>query len=291
MDDALTWIGRFGGSASIFGVVTLGWWNADRFLSKAASERLSVALTKPRETRDDWDGEVLASTEFLRRMIGPDLPISRFLFSVTVSTLVGIAVFLLLYFMAVPGFFQQMWDDAFARGRVLRFVASYGLPVVFLCTYVSFFFQGLLLANLGRSSIPRLVFYMAFDILMRLVVFALVSAGIFWLFARFFGSFGGSTAAALRAVPETLRGGIRFENLAGVYFYAAVFSAFPLFILLAMKALGRSALLRSTWTRASWLLPVGEKPMRFCVLLVGLVLAFCGLCSATVFDAYGSYLN
>jgi hypothetical protein len=182
----------------------------------------------------------------------------------------------------------MIFDD-FARHQAIRFLASYGLPVVFLATYLSFFFQGVMLDNLAASSIPGLVGYIAFDVMMRLAVFAVVSAGAFWIFAEFFGSFGGSTEAALRAVPETLRGAVGFSNLAGVYFYAATLSAFPLFILLAMKSVARSSALRASWSRVSWLLPIGEKPLRFCVLLVAAVLAICGFCSLTALDAYAYY--
>lgn len=291
MEEALFWMGRFGGSASIFGIVMAGWWNADRFLSKAATERLSGILTRERGSPGDWQSEVEGAREFLRNSIGPQLPIGRFLLSVAASMLVGLTVFLAFYFMLAPAFFQQMLLDGFARQQALRFLAAYGIPVIFLATYLSFFFQGVVLDNLAASSIPSLFGYIAFDVALRLVVFAAVSAGVFWVFARFFGSFGGSTEAALRAVPDTIRGAVGFANLAGVYFYAATLSAFPLFILLAMKATAHSSTLRASWRWVSWLLPIGEKPLRFCVLLVAGVLAICGFCTVAALDAYTYYVG
>ena len=52
---------------------------------------------------------------------------------------------------------------------------------------------------------------------------------IYVLSADWYGSFGGRRAAAFSAVGPTLARSAAFENISGVYFYATMVSAIPLY--------------------------------------------------------------
>jgi hypothetical protein len=65
---------------------------------------------------------------------------------------------------------------------------------------------------------------------MRVVVFIVLHAVIYTLSADWFGSFGGSRLKALRVVGPTLAHSALFQNISGVYLYATLISALPLYV-------------------------------------------------------------
>lgn len=277
-----------GGSLAIFGVVALVWWNFDRVLSQATREETGARIDGP-GAAPDWSALQAAGCEALRNSVSPRLPAGRFLRTVLISVLCGFAVFLIAYLTMVTGFARQIVNDGFAMWRVAQSVLIYGLPVAFLCAYMSFFLQGLLLDRIERSSVKILIFYLIFDVAVRLAVFALLSVLVFAYFAQFHGRFGGSVLSAVRVVPATIASAATFSNIAGVYFYAAMFSAFPLFILLTLKIVARSPRLQAAWRFAVAWFPIADRPLRFGVLVLAAFLAAGAFVSSLLLDAAAYY--
>lgn len=260
MTDALGWIGRLGGSLAILAAVAATWWSADD------------GARHPLAASGGGSGAAVARA-FLRRTLGPDLPVARFLRNVAGCAALALAVFLIAYFMAVPAFFRQMAEDDFARLQVLKYLVLYVVPPVLVATFASFSAQGATLERLARAPLAGRLLRLLLDGVVRLAAFALVSALSLWLMARSLERFGGSIVEAVVAFGEAMRGGLVFANLAGVAFYATVLGGFPAFILVALAAVDRSPALRRTRDAVDRLLPVSGRPVRFAGLVVGATLA------------------
>jgi hypothetical protein len=127
--------------------------------------------------------------------------------------------------------------------RFLRQVTTNGLPVVFAINYVSFF----LFAVIQKPKVARrdTAFFVLVDILLRAILFPSLHALIYVLSADWFESFGGSRATALSVVAPTLARSAFFENISGVYLYATMISALPLYV----SAFGQSEFLGPTVRR------------------------------------------
>ena len=67
------------------------------------------------------------------------------------------------------------------------------------------------------------------DMVMRVAVFILLHAVIYVASADWFGSFGGSKGTALRVVAPTLARSALFDNISGVYLYAVLLGALPIY--------------------------------------------------------------
>ena len=78
------------------------------------------------------------------------------------------------------------------------------------------------------------------DIGVRVFLFLALHALIYVLSADWFGSFGGSRKTALSVVAPTLARSAFFENISGVYLYATMVSALPLYV----SAIKQSQVLR-----------------------------------------------
>jgi len=73
-------------------------------------------------------------------------------------------------------------------------------------------------------------FVLLVDLPMRVVLFITLHAVIYTLSADWFGSFGGNRLTALRVVAPTLAQSALFQNISGVYLYATLVSALPLYV-------------------------------------------------------------
>ena len=152
----------------------------------------------------------------------------QFLWNVLVFSFVGLMPVLAMYVLLSPGFVSALAEGGPLLGRFLRQVLTNGLPVVFVVNYVGFF----LFAVSGQRS-PKdrdPVAYIAVDFAARLVLFFGLHALIYVVSADLFGSFGGSRTTALQVVAPTLARSALFGNISGVYFYATLVSAVPLYI-------------------------------------------------------------
>lgn len=164
----------------------------------------------------------------MQRLFSLDLPFSRFAWNTLIVSLAGLVPLLALYITLTPDFARHLASGGAAFSRFLRQVLTNGLPVVFLVNYVGFFLYAKAQSDthLSRGPVPVL----ALDVSVRIASFILLHLLIYVLSADWFGSFGGSRATAVRVVAPTLARSAFFENISGVYLYATLVSAIPLYV-------------------------------------------------------------
>lgn len=157
-----------------------------------------------------------------------DMPALRFAWNTLVASLLGLLPLLILYIALTPGFAAQIMAGGLPLGRFLRQVLTNGLPVVFVVNYVGFF---LFAWTVDRHPGGRArTFVLLVDLSMRVVLFIILHAVIYMVSADWFDSFGGSRLTALRVVAPTLARTALFQNISGVYLYATLVSALPLYV-------------------------------------------------------------
>ncbi|KRS14874.1 hypothetical protein [Roseovarius indicus] len=164
----------------------------------------------------------------MRKHFAINMPALRFARNTLVFSLLGLIPVLLAYVILTPGFGTLLLGGGPPLSRFLRQVVTNGLPVVFLLNYVSFFLFAWIVATPDRSY--KLSFIVLADLPVRVLSFVGLHALIYVLSADWFGSFGGSRASALRVVAPTLVRSFLFENISGVYLYATLVSALPLYV-------------------------------------------------------------
>ena len=156
-----------------------------------------------------------------------DIPFHRFVANTLIVSCLSLAPLLLLYVLLSPGFAAMLLDNRVALGRLLRQIATNGLPVVFVINYISFFLYALLNERKPSTAFPAII--LLGDLSFRVIAFVGLHALIYVLSAGWFGSFGGDRILALRVVGPTLMDAVRFGNISGAYLYATLASAVPLY--------------------------------------------------------------
>ncbi len=170
----------------------------------------------------------------MNRYFATDMPSGRFLRNTLAFSLLSLLPLLLLYISLTSGFAAHLLQGGPALGRFLRQVITNGLPVVFLVNYLSFFLLARGRDHEKAQAKPfRLILI---DLLARLATFILLHAVIYVASAGWFGSFGGDRMTALSVVGPTLARAAHFENLSGVYLYATLISALPLYTVAIAEA-------------------------------------------------------
>lgn len=164
----------------------------------------------------------------MERYFSTDMPGVHFVRNVLLFSLAALIPVLFLYVLLTPGFGSALLGGGPALGRFLRQVATNGLPVVFVINYVSFFLFAVAQQRTGRHRDPSM--FVLVEIGIRVFLFFVLHALIYVLSADWFGSFGGSRKTALSVVAPTLARSAFFENISGVYLYATMVSALPLYI-------------------------------------------------------------
>ncbi|MCK0166664.1 hypothetical protein MWU52_03775 [Jannaschia sp. S6380] len=152
----------------------------------------------------------------------------QFLRNVLLFSLAGLLPVLVFYVALSPGFATALADGGPALKRFLRQVLTNGLPVVVIVNYVGFFLFAVSKESSGGGRDPGT--YIVVDFFSRLGLFVGLHALIYVVSADWYGSFGGSRTTALRVVAPTLARSALFENISGVYLYATLVSAIPLYI-------------------------------------------------------------
>ena len=164
----------------------------------------------------------------MERYFSTHMPGMVFLRNVLLFSLAGLLPVLALYVALSPGFVTALADGGPALKRFLRQVLTNGLPVVVIVNYVGFFLFALSHERYERGRDPGT--YIVVDFFTRLGIFVGLHALIYVVSADWYGSFGGSRATALRVVAPTLARSALFENISGVYLYATIVSAIPLYV-------------------------------------------------------------
>lgn len=164
----------------------------------------------------------------MERYFAIDMPFWRFARNTLVVSCLGLLPLLLLFILRTPGFGAHLLNSGPALSRFLRQVITNGLPVVFAVNYLSFFLYAA--GNARRTDGPVPMRLVLIDLPARVVLFIVLHAVIYFLSADWFGSFGGDHWQALRVVGPTLVRSALFENISGVYLYATLVSALPLYV-------------------------------------------------------------
>lgn len=164
----------------------------------------------------------------MQRYFAIEMSAVRFVRNTLVFSLLALMPPLMAFVALTPGFGALLAGGGPPLGRFMRQVITNGLPVVFVINYVSFFLFAWIVAKPGQryGIIPVLLV----DMPVRVIGFIALHAVIYVLSADWFGSFGGSRETALRVVAPTLARSILFENISGVYLYATMVSALPLYV-------------------------------------------------------------
>ncbi len=155
------------------------------------------------------------------------MPFLRFARNTLIVSCLGLFPLLLLYIALTPGFGAMLLNNGPAFSRFFRQVVTNGLPVVFAINYVSFFLYAASVAKQRDGAVHGRV--LLIDLPARVIIFLLLHAVIYFVSADWFGSFGGDHWLALQVVGPTLVRSALFENLSGVYLYATLVSAIPLY--------------------------------------------------------------
>lgn len=171
----------------------------------------------------------------MQRFFSTKMPGVKFVMNVLVFSLIGLLPVLLVYVMRAPGFASALMDGGPALSRFLRQVLTNGLPVIFIVNYVGFFLFAVLNAKDANGRDPAS--FILLDLVIRVALFLVLHAFIYVLSASWFGSFAGSRATALSVVAPTLARSAHFENISGVYLYATLVSALPLYVTAAEDSL------------------------------------------------------
>jgi len=163
----------------------------------------------------------------MHRYFSLTLPIAIFARNVALVSLAALVPLLVVYVALQPGFAAMLSGGGPALSRFLRQVATNGFPVVFVVNYIGFFFYARFEAQMPeRRRGPVLI---CTDMAMRVSVFILLHAVIYVASADWFGSFGGSKVTALKVVAPTLARSALFDNISGVYLYATLLGAVPIY--------------------------------------------------------------
>lgn len=155
------------------------------------------------------------------------LPIATFARNVAVVSLAALLPLLAVYVALQPGFAALLIDGGPALWRFLRQVATNGFPVVFIVNYVGFFLYARFTAKSPERRKGSIL--ICTDMTVRVSLFILLHAVIYVVSADWFDSFGGSKETALRVVAPTLARSALFDNISGVYLYAALLGALPIY--------------------------------------------------------------
>ncbi|UWQ57781.1 hypothetical protein K3722_14895 [Leisingera caerulea] len=166
-----------------------------------------------------------------------NMPAWKFARNTLVVSCAGLFPLLLLYIGLTPGFGALLLGSGPAFSRFFRQVVTNGLPVVFAVNYVSFFLFAVITAKQREGAVPARI--LLIDLPARVVIFVLLHGVIYFISADWFGSFGGDHWQALQVVGPTLVRSAFFENISGVYLYATLVSALPLYATVIDSSLER----------------------------------------------------
>lgn len=164
----------------------------------------------------------------MQRYFAIQMPAIHFVRNTFVFSLLALVPPLLVFVALTPGFGAMLAGGGPPLERFMRQVITNGLPVVFAVNYVSFFLYAWIVSKPDQRYGITLVLLV--DMPVRVFGFIALHAVIYVLSADWFGSFGGSRATALRVVAPTLARSVLFENISGVYLYATLVSALPLYV-------------------------------------------------------------
>lgn len=193
------------------------------------------------------------------------MPFWLFARNTLVVSCLGLLPLLLLYIALTPGFGSMLLTSGPAVSRFSRQVVTNGLPVVFAVNYMSFSLYAASVAK--RRERAAHIHILLIDLPARVIIFIFLHGVIYFISADWFGSFGADRWQALQVVGPTLVRSALFENISGVYLYATLVSALPLY------ATVMAGILEKRTRHPEWLWgPVYNLPRQLGPILLALVL-------------------
>lgn len=242
-------------------------WNADKLIwSKAGAADLQDRLFNPELGRT-------ASLWLLKPFLSHDEPALKFLRRVLVISAISVLMLLFVYSARVPELLVQVRTRdgvSLTWGPIIRHILLNGLTVVFTVNYVSYSLYPWTITWLEKDvTAVRAVLVSIFDIILRISLYFVSSAIVYSLFAKYFGSFGGSVETAVSSTFTTFLYSVSLGNMAGVYFYAAIVGAFPIYTLAIARAFTSEGRIGTALRYVFFLLPFSSKPIRSAAVTVG----------------------
>lgn len=215
-----------------------------------------------------------ASLWLLEPFLSHNEPALKFIRQVFFISLISLLVLLFVYVIRVPEILQQVRTrdgENLNWSPIVRHILLNGLSVVFFVNYLSYFLYPWVIRWFRRdASSGRVILIAVFDVLFRIVLYFVFSAIVYSLFATMFGSFGGSVTTAVSSVFSTFLYSVSLGNLAGVYFYAAMVGAFPIYTLAIARAFTSRGKFGAALRYIFFLLPFSAKPIRSAAVIVGI---------------------
>lgn len=164
----------------------------------------------------------------MERFFSTEMSGVAFLRNVLLMSIAGLLPVLVLFLVLSTGLVSSLIQGGPNLSYFARQIVTNGLPVVFAINYIGFFLLTLTAAPSERRHSPALL--LLIDVFARVALFFVLHALIYVWSAEWFGSFGGNRRTALSVVAPTLSRSAFLENISGVYLYATLVSAIPLYI-------------------------------------------------------------
>ena len=256
------------GSTAVVAIIIFVFWKADDLISKSGRELLEKLIN---ETIDDPGKSELRKEliEFLKHYFSLRLPAHKFIVNVALLTSASVAILVCIYMMRTSGFFTQLSSDTYARQLFFTQLIFNGLVVTYIINHIAFSFYSPVIERVDTLATMGSIIVVVGDVLLKIVLFAVVTAASYIAFASY-GSFGGSMTAAVHAVLPTIISGLHFENLTGGYLYAVAFSSLPIFLICLINLLIANPTMSGLVRRLFFWLPFEGKPMRSLAVVLGL---------------------
>jgi hypothetical protein len=107
------------------------------------------------------------------------------------------------------------------------------------------------------------------DVVIKVVVFIVLTAPIYVAYANTKGAFTGSTRIALAKVGPTILLAAKFQNLTAVYLYSLAISSLPLYLAALLRAMADHARFSAAVRSVFFWLPFNDKPVRALATVLG----------------------
>ncbi|MDJ0641834.1 MAG: hypothetical protein QNJ15_03365 [Erythrobacter sp.] len=258
-------------------------WNADKFVSKEGRERLTGVVSD--YEKGGFEKVLPDVRAAFERYFPANRSLGSYLPNVLLLSFLSMLAVGVVYFTNVGGFWMQFQ----AGGEISRNFASQlffdGLLKVFIVNAIAMLPYRSYMARLQDFGLFACIGLLFLDIAFRLFLFFAISAVVWSAFALIFGSFGGDIGVALGAIPETFLNAARFQNLTGVYVYAAAIGSLPLFLTVTVRMICAYPAAGKFVRTAMFWLPWREKPFRFLIVLTCILLGMFGLLTALLVGA------
>ncbi|MDJ0780198.1 MAG: hypothetical protein QNJ85_20200 [Gammaproteobacteria bacterium] len=148
----------------------------------------------------------------------------RFTTNVVAFTLCSMLILLTVYVFKTPGMSSVVGSAGFLK----QFFGS-GFVVTFLVNFFVFLAYPHVIRFMSAGSFARFVLVLAADILSKAILFCVLTAAMYLVFAVKHGAFQGDPDLAIRVIPDTLEYAIKWQSVTAVYLYSVILGSFPVF--------------------------------------------------------------